>query len=489
MATNQNGDVDFIARDKRLYGEYENLYVASRGAMALASLTIGVPVAAVSALFSVPQKMLLGKEKKTIGGKKLEFPEVGPLLVEGGVKPLAERELDIVMYGATGFTGSLAAKYLAKQYGSSIKWGIAGRRLDALDKVKKECLALNPQIPEDHIKVIQVDAQNDAQLQAMCSRTRVVISTVGPFVNYGTPLVRAAIATGSNVCDITGEVDWVVGIIDRYDELARKAGSKIVSFCGHDSVPWDLTAFMLAKKLKEEKGEEVKSFEMVDAVRGKPSGGTLESVLESPTTPYKPIHGNFSPLRRSDDGTESPFKTRDRSKLLPTKASTNQWGGPFIMSIVNSKVVERSNALNGYGKDVSYMEHRVSNSLSSVIGRYLELIALGPVLMLPSSLRYKFLPAPGEGPSDEDMEKAFLQVTGVATGIQGSRVGSRIYFRQDPGYRDTARMLVETGLSIALSPDRCQRKAGCLTPGSCCAEVLLERLIATGTEFTYLSKI
>ena len=476
-------NVDFCARDKRNYGENTG-FLLTRTLAFLASWAFAAPVALVNTLINAPKAVSVGKESKTIGGKKLSFPPVGPALVE--VKPLNEREFDLVMYGATGFTGGLACKYLAKQYGKSIKWAIAGRRKDALEKVKQECIKINPDLKD--LEIIQVDSSSDEQLQAMCVRSRVVITTVGPFVNYGTPLIRASIATKSNLCDITGEADWVAGLIDNYDDEARKAGSKLVSFCGHDSIPWDLSTYILAKKLKE-KGEDLVEIEFIDATVSAPSGGTLESIMEYPIGGYKPKHSKFNPLRRADDGTESPFRLVNKSHLLPVYTSTKEWAGPFVMSMVNGKVVERSNALNGYGQKVVFKEHRAAESYSSVIGRYLELAAAGPILLLPPSLKHKFLPQSGEGPTEEAMENGFLQVTGMATGEKGSKIASRLYFRYDAGYRETARMLVETGLTVALTPEKCHRQSGILTPGSCCAEALFQRLLNTGTEFCFVSNL
>lgn len=478
-------NVDFVERDKRPYGEGPGFLLGASVAC-LASWAIAAPVAAACGVFNVPRKLLLGNGPATVdGGKQLSFPPISPALVE--VLPFKDREFDLVMYGATGFTGKLACKYLARNYGTKVKWAIAGRRMDALENVKAECVKINPDMKD--LVCIQVDSADESKLQSMCSRTRVVITTVGPFMRYGTPLVRACIATKSNVCDITGEIDWVAGLIDNYDEEAKKAGSKVVSCCGHDSIPWDITTYVLAKKLKESKAEELVSIEFVDAIVGKPSGGTLQTTLEYPLNGYKSSKLPFPPLQRADDGSRSQFRLRNQSHFLPYYAGTKQWTGPFIMAMVNSKVVERSNVLVGYGKSVTYMEHRAAESYSSVVGRYLQLAAAGPLLMLPDSLRGMFLPLPGEGPSEKEMEEGFLQVTGIAVGEKGSKVAGRMYCKVDAGYRDTARMLVETGLTLALSPEKCARQSGVLTPAACCGDELFQRLLRSGTEFSFASNL
>jgi short subunit dehydrogenase-like uncharacterized protein len=486
--TTEQTDIDFVQRDQRDFAE-EPGFTLVNGLACAASLTIATPIALISGLINLPRKLVSSPSSTgSIGGAKFEYPPIGPVLVE--VKPLQEREFDIIVYGATGFTGGLSCEYLARQYGGKLKWAIAGRRMDALEQVKAKCLQLNTDMKPEDLTLIQVDSKSDQKLQEMCNRSRVVVTTVGPFVNYGTPLVRAAIATKSNLCDITGETEWHAGLIDQYDEEAKKAGSKIVSFCGHDSIPWELSTYLCAKKLKEENGEELASIELVDAVLSAPSGGTLASTLENlPPKVYKPKNLRFNPIHKSDSGEESPYKLRNASKLLPNFTSTKQWAGPFIMSMVNSKVVERSNALNGYGKNVSYKESRAADSFSTVIGRYFQLGAIGPILFLPSMLQSKFLPQPGEGPSTDTMTRGFLQVSAYAVGDKGSKVGTRLYYRSDAGYRDTARMLVETGLSIALSPDNCIRAGGILTPATCCPDTIFKRLLETGCEFCFLTKL
>jgi short subunit dehydrogenase-like uncharacterized protein len=184
-------------------------------------------VAVAGGVFSVSKRLATGSATgpgKGIG-KKFEYPAIVP--PAQAPPALHLREFDLVVFGATGFTGGIAARYLSKQYPSGeVKWAIAGRRKEALDKVKASCLAINPNL---QLTVIDgVDSSQDSALQAMTARARCVITTVGPFQLYGTPLVRACIATGTSCCDITGEMDWYGGLVEAYDEAARAAGSKIV---------------------------------------------------------------------------------------------------------------------------------------------------------------------------------------------------------------------------------------------------------------------
>jgi hypothetical protein len=183
------------------------------------------------------------------------------------LKPRASRKYDVVLFGATGFTGSLAAKYLVKQYkNSGLKWAIAGRNQKALETVRAE---LN--VNANDLDILIADASKPETLRALVADTRVVITTVGPFVRYGTPLVEACALFGTDYCDITGETDWVRNMIDKYDDIAKVSGARIVNFCGHDCVPWDLCAFKAAEALKQQ-GESMVDIKCFDEICGSASG-------------------------------------------------------------------------------------------------------------------------------------------------------------------------------------------------------------------------
>jgi hypothetical protein len=170
--------------------------------------------------------------------KEISVPETPSMLST----ETASRKLDLVIYGATGFTGKIASKYVAKNYGKTLKWGIAGRRRDALEKVRQE---LGPELQD--LPLLIADSSDHDALKAMVKQTKVVISTAGPFMLHGTVLVAACAEYGTHYCDITGEADWVRQMILRFDGLARRSGSRIVHFCGHDCVPWDLSVLALSQ--------------------------------------------------------------------------------------------------------------------------------------------------------------------------------------------------------------------------------------------------
>jgi len=232
--------------------------------------------------------------------------------------------------------------------------------------------------------------------------------------------------------------------------------------------------------------------ELLDQVNSAPSGGTLATVFNGiPPRKYQPKHLKFQPLLRLPNGSKSAYATKNCNQRvlgLHTAFGAQHWTTMFVMADVMKAAVTRSNALNGYGQ-VEYVERQQAPSFATAVGRYLTLLGLLAVIGLPEFIRFRLLPAPGDGPSKETMDKGFLQVSAKATGDKGSQVGCRLYFNTDPGYRDTARMLVESGLAIALSPERMLAKGGVLTPASCQGPVLLERLCATGCEFQILSAL
>ena len=205
-------------------------------------------------------------------------------VVCGTASDSSKRVFDIVVFGATGFTGKMAAVYLAKKYGRSVRWAIAGRRLSALEKIRDELLTLNKDyagLPADEcIPIIIADSGDLASLDAMNEKTICVLTTAGPFDKYGSLLVQSCARQGTHYCDITGETDWVRKMVDQHDDLARQSGARIVSFCGHDCIPWDLLVLECSKHLRK-KGETLEQIEFFDEINAAPSGGTMDTVFHS----------------------------------------------------------------------------------------------------------------------------------------------------------------------------------------------------------------
>lgn len=396
---------------------------------------------------------------------------------------------DIVLYGATGFTGQLAVSYMARQYKNDLKWAIAGRNKDKL-------LALKKSNGADYCDIIVADSTDKKSLDAMCAQTKVVATTAGPFSRYGSAVVQACVDAGCDYCDITGESQWVRDMIATHDNNARKSGSRIVHFCGHDCVPWDLMTLMLANKLKENNGEEqLVNVDMYDKIKSSPSGGTLETAFglmfgtdgKKKSSAIKEL--GFDPLLKQVEAEGA--STSSTSARNVSSVEAGKGGQParamFFMSGVNANCVKRSNALNHYGDKIIYKEGVAFSSMFKAVMFYLQLVLFGLSLYIPPlrwALRKWVLPKPGEGPSMEEMDKGFLKLTGVGKGSKGSSATATLSFKVDPGYKDTARMLVESALCLSLQDKELkQRKGGVYTPAACQGEVLLKRLCDTGSAF------
>lgn len=394
---------------------------------------------------------------------------------------------DLVVFGATGFSGRLAAKYIAKQYQGKFRWAIAGRSAAKLATIKKEC--------GDVCSVIVADADDEAALKKMVKQTKVVLAMAGPFSRHGSKLVAACVAAGTDYCDITGEIFWVREMIAKHDDEARRTGARIVHLCGHDSVPWDLTVMMLAKKLKAQGGE-LRRVDLWDHNNLEFSGGTVQTVIAGtqqsfPSAELKAL--GYDALLKTADASNEASKFRVKVKNVATVQNDGR-GLPrafFIMAPCNGLAVSRSNALLGYGSQVEYCEGK---SFQSVFAAWRYLIGLlmfilGIVIPPVRFCLFQFglLPKPGEGPSEATMNAGYLVVTGVAESTDGKTAKAELKFPVDPGYLDTARMIVESGLCLAHDSKKLGKiSGGVLTPAACQGEVLLDRLVATGSSFSYL---
>lgn len=419
--------------------------------------------------------------------------------------PQKDRKYDVVMLGATGFTGRLAVRHLAKTYGCSgengVNWAVAGRSKDKLNKVLQS-LADELNIPKlVETPIIVVDTAVASTLPNVVRDTKAVVSTVGPFRKYGSRVVEFCAKFGTHYADITGEVDWTQVMMQQWQSTAQATGAKILHFCGCDSIPWDMTVFQMAQFLEKEKGEDLTSVQCFDEIKTNPSGGTLETMKIAlggkDLPPLK--EGAPDPFRCTPQGTEHMSPVIDRlptwiSKVdLPWLPSQPSYGSFFVMSIVNRKVVSWSQALR-QGAPLTYSECATNPDWKTAFTNYIGIIAFFTAILNPitGGLLYKYvLPAPGEGPNMKTMtEESFASIYAQGVGTKGSKVESLIYFNGCVGYLETARMLVESGLALALSPrDQLPSadKGGFFSPSYGLGNALLERLMKTGTEFTIRS--
>lgn len=428
-----------------------------------------------------------GKQSKPVPLE--QDPEFMPKTNETCLTSDSPRELDLILFGATGFTGELGAKYLSKQYppGSNLTWGLAGRRKAALEAVRDRSCGGSRDVP-----IIVANATDEAELRAMVRRTKVVVSTAGPFAKYGTKLVKVCAEEGTHYCDITGEVDWVRQMIDLYDDTARRTGARIVHMCGHDCVPWDLLTLALSEEHKMQ-GDTIESVHFYDEVKATASGGTVATIFHSiKNRPSGKSRLGFDPLIKTPQGDKATIKyTVANQNMLGWSGEFGAWVGPFIMATVNAQCVRRGLAIHNYGPRFTYSEAIVYPNFMAGFVSWASLIAFGTVLALPplSSLLFAIgvLPKPGEGPSVKQMDSNFLHVTGISKGSKGTRARTTMYFPTDPGYRDTARMLIEAGVVLALELDKTESMGGVWTPATCQGLPLLDRLVSTGCSYTVSS--
>jgi len=414
---------------------------------------------------------------------------------------MAERDFDVIVWGATGFTGKLCAEYLLKNYGlgNGVKWALGGRNKGRLEAVKSTLSSINSAAKS--LELVVGDSQDAPSLLAMAKRTKVVLTTVGPYLKYGTPLVEACIEAKTDCVDLTGETPWVKILIDRFHARAEERGVKIVNCCGFDSVPSDLGCLMMINHLKNEYGEETKSVKYaLGKSQGGASGGTLDSVLtiidnlslKDMKQLGDPYLLNPPDSSKGSDGADQVGPVFDKEAQV--------WTAPFVMANTNTRVVRRSvgliRGLSVARNVFSYTEtHRMGKGPVGFIAACF-LSAIYPVMMflfyfrLTRWLVWKLLrlPKPGEGITREQIEKGFYQVHLVAESTTGRKVKGRVLGKQDPGYGDTSRMLVESALCLAidkaeLKKDSMLRSGGILTPASAMGVALIQRLRAAGTEY------
>jgi len=405
-----------------------------------------------------------------------------------------DRPLDVLVWGATGYTGKLVADYLAEHHGQGeLRWGIAGRSQQKLEEVRARLARGRSSLGD--LPLVVADARDPASLRRMVAQTRAICSTVGPFALHGSALVAACVQERTHYADITGEVQWVRRMIDEHHDAACDAGVRIVPCCGFDSIPSDLGAHMMVEHLREVHRQDTRSVRHVfGPSRGGVSGGTVASLLnvveESSRDPS---------LRRllADPYALDP-KGSPRTPPSPDQKGPvydpdlRCWTAPFIMAAINTRVVRRSNALLGraYGPRFQYGESMLSGEgplgalasagVSAALVGGLGAMAIPPVRAL---LKRHVLPEQGAGPSEASRERGFFRGRLVAEGEGGAKVIGRVAGQKDPGYGETAKMLAESVLCLALDQDQLTSGGGLLTPASAMGRVLRERLVRAGMTF------
>ena len=378
----------------------------------------------------------------------------------------AEREFDIVVYGATGYTGRLVAEHFVREYGGkpgAPKWAMAGRSLDKLAEVRDAIGA-----PKDTPLVV-ADASDPGTLEAMCHRTRVVLTTVGPYQLYGSELVAACARTGTDYADLCGEPGWMREMIDAHHEQAKASGARIAFSSGFDSIPFDLGVLMLQAEAVKRFGKPAPRVRgRVRDMKGTFSGGTAASL----TATMKAVAKNpkLVALLSSPFALTPGFEGADQpAGLVPHyEDDLGRWAAPFIMATINTKNVHRTNFLRGHpwGEDFRYDEMMLTSP-----GEAGKAAAEAVVGLLKNPFGAK-PPAPGEGPTPEERENGHYDVLFVGEMPSGEKLRYAVKGRYDPGYGSTSRMLAETGMALLASDS----EGGIGTPGSILGEALVERL-------------
>lgn len=404
------------------------------------------------------------------------------------------REYDIVLYGATGFAGKLTAEYLARA-GAGARIALAGRSPERLRAVRDTLGESARDWP-----VLTADAASPSTLDEMAARTRVVVTTVGPYTRYGLPLVAACAAAGTDYADLTGEAMFVRESIDLYHKQAADTGARIVHACGFDSVPSDLSVYALYLAAQRDGvGELGDTHLVVRSLSGGLSGGTIASGLEIMATASRDPEARrqlTDPYTLSSDRGAEPELGRQpdlpwrRGRYIAPELSA-LWTAGFMMAPYNTRIVRRSNALLdwSYGRRFRYDENMsvgssavapVASAVVSGVGN--ATLALGSRFFrfLPRRLVERVLPKPGTGPSAEARERGFYKIETYTTTTTGARYVARMEQRGDPGYKATSVLLGECGLALAQDRDKLSDLLGVLTPAAAMGDALLARFPVAG---------
>lgn len=420
------------------------------------------------------------------------------IVAPGSVKRVTEtpREFDIIVYGATGFVGKLTAEYLARA-GGDARIALAGRSKERLEAVRK---TLGPGAQD--WALVAADATSESSLQEMAARTRVVITTVGPYTRYGLPLVAACAAAGTDYADLTGEANFVRESIDLYHKQAADTGARIVHACGFDSVPSDLTVYALYRAAQHDgTGELGDTNYVLRSMRGGASGGTIASGVEIMRTASDdpeirrqledPYTLSTDRAAEPDLGAQPDLTLLRGSRIAPELAGL--WTAAFPMAPSNTRIVRRSNSLLNwaYGRTFRYTETMSvgSSPLAPVASAVMTgfssaFFAAGSRFLnrVPSGWLERVLPKSGSGPSAKTRERGYYKLETYTTTTSGARYVARMEQRGDPGYKATSVILGECGLALAKDRDKLSDLHGVLTPAAAMGDALLARFPHAGIE-------
>lgn len=398
---------------------------------------------------------------------------------------MSKPQYEVVVFGATSFVGQILARYLMDTYGlnGELQWAIAGRSTSKLEQLRQELGDEARQLP-----MLVADAADEVALGSMCEQTKVIISTVGPYALYGSPLVKICAETGTDYCDLTGEVQWIRRMIQAHEATAKKNGARIVHCCGFDSIPSDMGVHFLQQHAQARFGEPCTTVRMrVKAMRGGMSGGTVASLMNvaSEVAKIPALRKELAnPYSICPEGSGSKAR-QPNVKLAEYDADARSWVAPFVMAAINTRIVHRSNALSGasYGADFRYDEAMMTGpgfagraramAVAGGLGGFLVAAALKPSRWF---LERFVVPAPGEGPTPEQQRKGFYDLRFFGTTAQGRSLNVKVTGDRDPGYGSTAKMLGQAGVCLAKDIKSKDAAGGFWTPSTIFGDKLIERL-------------
>ncbi len=388
------------------------------------------------------------------------------------------REFEVVVYGASGFTGRLVAEYLQREYGANAAWAMAGRDQTKLEAIRSEIGASAP--------IVVASASDRASLEAMARRTKVVLTTVGPYQLYGEPLLATCVKAGADYVDLCGEPNWMAAMIAKYEADAKVSGARITFSCGFDSIPFDLGVFYLQEEAMARFGAPLTHVHgRVRKMKGGFSGGTMASMLAT----MKAVQADRDLAKVLAD----PFA------LAPLKGAPQPsgdgaqhdegigWAAPFVMAAINTKNVHRSNALMNYayGRDFTYDEMMLTGEGAGGEKRaraqvnqsktQAALLAYAPTRAM---LRAFVLPKPGQGPSRRERETGLYDVLFVGSTADGATLRAGVKGDKDPGYGSTSKMISESALCLARDVGHDMTGGGIWTPAAAMGAKLIDRLQA-----------
>ncbi|MBS3759262.1 MAG: saccharopine dehydrogenase NADP-binding domain-containing protein [Desulfobacterales bacterium] len=395
-------------------------------------------------------------------------------------------EVDIILWGATGFIGRLLAGYLWPRYGKTgeISFALGGNSRSELEAVHEDLDG------NDRLPLIVGDAFDRPFLEEMAKKARLVVSTVGPYAKFGDNLVAACAANGTDYCDLAGEAQWMHRMIKAHQEEAKKSGARLVHACGFDSIPSDLGVLFLQNEAKRRFGGPMDRVKLrVKIMRGGASGGTVASILnfiEEARRDPDVLKIAKNPYALAPEGMRTGVRQPNVS-TFEYDPDAQSWLAPFVMAAVNTRVVHRSNALmnHAWGRDFLYDEAMMMGdgikgrfraaSFAGALGAFLIGSAFAPSRAI---MKKTILPKPGEGPSPEKQEKGFYKMLLIGKDEAGHRLDVNVTGDQDPGYGSTRKMLGESAVCLFKDISRQDLKGGFWTPATAMGETLIQRLTA-----------